>query len=87
MSFVGMRVPFFGDARRSRAAFQAVVAAQGFNQYTNAVTTYQNLGNTPWLHMNNPFPNGLIQAAGSSLGLMNDVGFGANGPRHTAAAR
>ena len=32
------------------------------------------------LHLSNPFPNGLIQPAGNSLGLMNDVGFDANGP-------
>ena len=36
--------------------------------------------------MNNPFPNGLIQPAGNSLGLLNDVGFGANGPLRTPGA-
>jgi hypothetical protein len=36
--------------------------------------------------LNNPYPNGLIQPAGNSLGLMNDVGFGANGPLRTSAA-
>lgn len=73
---------------QSRAGVTGVVpyGAQGFNQYTNVVTTYQNLGNTPWLHLSNPFPNGLIQPAGSSLGLMNDVGFDANGPLRTAVA-
>jgi len=54
--------------------------SQGFNQYTNAVTTYQNDGATPWLHLNNPFPNGLIPPPGSSLGLLNDVGYTAIGP-------
>jgi hypothetical protein len=38
------------------------------------------------LHLSNPFPNGLIQPAGNTLGLMNDVGFSANGPLRTAGA-
>jgi outer membrane receptor protein involved in Fe transport len=73
---------------QSRSGVTGVMpyGGQGFNQYTYIVPTYQNLGNTPWLHLNNPFPNGLIQPAGNSLGLMNDVGFGANGPLRTAAA-
>jgi hypothetical protein len=50
------------------------------------VTTYQNDGATPYIHLNNPFPNGLIQPPGSSLGLLNDVGYGAIGPLRTAAA-
>ena len=50
------------------------------------ITTYQNHGDTPWLHLSNPFPNGLIQPAGNSLGLLNDVGFGANGPLRTRGA-
>ncbi len=54
--------------------------SQGFNQSTTAVVTYQNDGATPYLHLNNPFPNGLIQPPGSSLGLLNDVGYGAIGP-------
>ena len=60
--------------------------SQGFNQYTSVVSTYQNDGATPYLHLSNPFPSGLIQPAGSSLGLMNDVGFGAVGPLRTSAA-
>ncbi len=59
---------------------------QGFSQYTNVITSYQNNNATPWLHLDNPFPNGLIQPPGNSLGLMNDVGFGANGPLRTAGA-
>ena len=50
------------------------------------ITTYQNDGATPYLHLNNPFPNGLIQPPGNSLGLLNDVGFKANGPLRTSAA-
>jgi hypothetical protein len=73
---------------QSRSGVTGVMpyGGSGFSQYTNVMTTYQNQGNTPWLHLNNPFPNGLLQPAGSSLGLMNDVGFGANGPFRTAAA-
>jgi len=71
---------------QSRSGVTGVVpyGAQGFNQFTNVVTSYGNLGDVPWLHLSNPFPNGLIQPAGSSLGLMNDVGFGANGPLRRA---
>jgi hypothetical protein len=54
--------------------------SQGFNQYTSPVVTYQNDGATPYLHLSNPFPNGLIEPPGSSLGLLNDVGYGAIGP-------
>lgn len=73
---------------QSRSGVTGVVpyGSQGFNQYTNAITSYQNLGDVPWLHLSNPFPNGLIQPAGNTLGLMNDVGFGANGPLRTGAA-
>jgi len=60
--------------------------SQGFNQYTTAVTTFQNDQATPWLRLSNPFPNGLIQPPGSSLGLLNDVGYGAVGPLRTSAA-
>ncbi len=65
---------------RSGATGVAPYGSQGFNQYTGAITTYQSDGATPYLHLNNPFPNGLIQPPGSSLGLMNDVGYAANGP-------
>ena len=73
---------------QSRSGVTGVVpyGAQGFNQYTNAITTYQNDGATPYLHLNNPYPNGLIQPPGNALGLMNDVGFNANGPLRIARA-
>src|SRR6266849_4915477 len=73
---------------QSRSGVTGVVpyGGQGFNQSTNVITTYRNDGATPYLHLNNPYPNGLIQPAGNSLGLMNDVGFNANGPLRTAAA-
>jgi hypothetical protein len=58
----------------------APYSSQGFNQYTNMITTYQNDGATPYLRLENPFPNGLILPPGNSLGLANDIGFGAAGP-------
>jgi len=73
---------------QSRSGVTGVVpyGSQGFNQFTNVITTYQNDGATPYLHLSNPFPNGLIQPAGNSLGLMNDVGFDAKGPLRTPGA-
>jgi Carboxypeptidase regulatory-like domain/TonB dependent receptor len=65
---------------RSGATGVAPYGSQGFNQYTGAITTYNNDGATPYLHLNNPFPNGLIRPPGSSLGLLNDIGYAANGP-------
>jgi hypothetical protein len=74
------------DQSRGGANGLLSYGSQGFNQYTSAVTTYQNDGATPWLHLSNPFPNGLILPPGSSLGLLNDVGYGAIGPLRTSAA-
>ena len=73
---------------QSRSGVTGVVpyGSAGFNQFTNVVTTFQNDQATPYLHLNNPFPSGLIQPAGNTLGLMNDVGFDANGPLRTPGA-
>ena len=73
---------------QSRSGVTGVVpyGSQGFNQFTDVVTTFNSDGATPYLHLDNPFPNGLIQPAGNSLGLMNDVGFGGNGPLKTPGA-
>ena len=73
---------------QSRSGVTGVVpyGGQGFNQYTNMINTYQNDHATPYLHLSNPYPNGLIQPTGNSLGLLNDVGFNANGPLRTGAA-
>jgi Carboxypeptidase regulatory-like domain len=65
---------------RSGATGVAPYGSQGFNQYTGAVTTFHNDGATPYLRLNNPFPYGLIQPPGSSLGLLNDYGYNATGP-------
>jgi len=73
---------------QSRSGVTGVVpyGSQGFNQYTNVIPSYQNQSDVPWLHLSNPFPNGLIQPAGNSLGLLNDIGQNANGPLRTAGA-
>jgi len=73
---------------QSRSGVTGVVpyGSQGFNEYTSMITTYQNDGATPYLHLDNPYPNGLNQPAGSSLGLLNDIGFGANGPLRNPGA-
>lgn len=76
---------YYGQSR-SGASGVVPYGGQGFNQYTNVVTTYHSDGATPYLHLSNPYPNGLIQPAGNALGLLNDVGFGANGPLRIAAA-
>jgi len=65
---------------RSGVTGVAPYGAQGFNQYTSVIPTYKNDGATPYLHLSNPYPNGLIQPPGSKLGLMNDVGYGSTGP-------
>ena len=73
---------------QSRSGASGVVpwGSAGFDEYTNVITTYNSDRTTPYLHLSNPFPNGLNQPAGNSLGLLNDVGFGANGVLRTAAA-
>jgi hypothetical protein len=68
------------DQTRSGANGLLSYGSQGFNQYSNLVPTYQNDGATPYLHLSDPFPNGLQLPTGSSLGLLNDVGYGAIGP-------
>jgi hypothetical protein len=65
---------------RSGATGVAPYGSQGYNQYTNQISTYNNDGATPYIHLSNPFPTGLLQAPGSSLGLLNDYGYAANGP-------
>ncbi|MFI5096364.1 MAG: TonB-dependent receptor domain-containing protein [Candidatus Acidiferrales bacterium] len=78
---------YFGQ-NRSGANGLLSYGSQGFNQYTSVISTYGNDGATPYLHLSNPFPNGLIQPSGSSLGLMNDVGFDTIGPiRSSTMAR
>jgi outer membrane receptor protein involved in Fe transport len=70
---------------QSRSGVTGVVpyGSAGFNQYTNVLTVDPNDLATPFVNLSNPFKFGLIQPAGNSLGLLNDVGFGANGPIRT----
>jgi len=74
------------DQSRGGANGLLSYGSQGFNQYTSVVPTYQNDGATPWVRLSDPFANGLILPPGSSLGLLNDVGYGAIGPLRTFAA-
>lgn len=73
---------------QSRNGANGVVpyGAQGFNQYTGMIATHNNDGATAYLHLSNPYPSGLIQPAGNSLGLLNDVGQGATGPLRNMVA-
>jgi hypothetical protein len=65
---------------RSGASGVGPPGFQGYDEYTPWITTYQNDGVTPFGRLNNPFPAGIKLPPGSSLGLLNDVGFGAVGP-------
>ena len=76
---------YYGQSR-SGASGVVPYGNAGFSRYTDVITTYQNAGASPWLHLSDPYPNGLNQPAGSSLGLMNDVGYNANGPLRTPGA-
>ena len=50
---------------QSRSGVTGVVpyGSAGFNQHTNVIPTYLNHGDTPWLTLSNPYPNGLTQPA------------------------
>jgi hypothetical protein len=70
---------------QSRSGVTGVVpyGSAGFNQYTNVITVNPADHATPYVNLSNPFKFGLKQPVGNSLGLLNDVGFGANGPIRT----
>ncbi len=57
---------------------------QGFSQGTNWRVTYQGDGATPWGLMSNPFPDGVLDPLGSSLGAASFLGTGFSGPTKTA---
>ena len=65
---------------RGAVAGTSGVGQQGFDQLSYLVASFQGDGATPAARMSNPYPNGPIQPPGSSLGLLNDVGYGAYGP-------
>jgi hypothetical protein len=68
------------SAWRGAVAGTSGVGQQGFDQLSYLVTSFQGDGATPAARMSNPYPNGPIQPPGSSLGLLNDVGYGGYGP-------
>ena len=77
---------YFGQ-NRSGANGLLSYGSQGYNQWTQMIASYQNDGATPYLRMNNPFPNGLVQPAKpGTLGPLNDVGYFASGPIRTSSA-
>lgn len=55
----------------------------GFDQLTPWIDTYEGDGATPWGRISNPFPGGVIEPPGSSLGLMTNVGLAVDGPIRT----
>jgi len=65
---------------RGAVAGTSGVGQQGFDQLTNLVASLGGDGATPAARMSNPYPYGPIKPPGSSLGLLNDVGYGAYGP-------
>jgi len=68
------------SAWRGAVAGTSGVGQQGFDQLTYLVASFWGDGATPAARMSNPYPNGPIKPPGSSLGLLNDVGYGAYGP-------
>lgn len=52
----------------------------GFTGVTNWPYTYNNNGFTPFGFMRDPFPHGINQPTGSSLGVMQQMGLGVSGP-------
>jgi len=65
---------------RGAVAGTSGVGQQGFDQLTNLVASLGGDGATPAARMSNPYPYGPIKPPGSSLGLLNDVGYTAYGP-------
>ena len=53
---------------------------QGYDESTNWYALNPSDGATPYGRLSNPFPNGVKLPPGSSLGLLNDVGYYAAGP-------
>ena len=68
------------SAWRGAVAGTSGVGQQGFDQVTYLVASLWGDGATPAARMSNPYPNGPTKPPGSSLGLLNDVGYGGYGP-------
>jgi hypothetical protein len=73
----------FYDWYQYGAAFIGGTAGDGFTQSTSWVPTYNNNGYTPCCYLSNPFPGGIIQPSGSSLGPMTEVGLSTVGPYYS----
>jgi hypothetical protein len=65
---------YYSQPRSGATGVQPYVSG-GFKQSTNAIMTYGNDRATPYIHLSNPFPTGLLQPKGSTLGLMSDIGY------------
>ena len=65
---------------RGAVAGTSGVGLQGYDQLTPLISSFLGDNATPAARLNNPFPNGPIQPPGSSLGLLNDVGYQGYGP-------
>jgi len=69
------------SAWRGAVAGTSGVGQQGFDQLTYLVPSFEGDGVTPAARMSNPYPyGGPTKPVGSSLGLLNDVGYGGFGP-------
>lgn len=68
---------------RSGASGVTPYGSEGYDQYTSVLTTYNNDQATPYLHLSNPYPNGLNLPPGNSLGVLTDLGYGTTGPLRT----
>ncbi|HEY2861000.1 MAG TPA: TonB-dependent receptor [Terracidiphilus sp.] len=70
---------YYSQPRSGATGVQPYVSG-GFKQGTSAILTYNNDGATPYVHLSNPFPSGILKPPGSTLGLKTDLGYSAAGP-------
>lgn len=70
----------FFSTVKSGAAGTGALGWQGYDQTTPYYALNPSDGATPYGRLSNPFPSGIIFPPGSSKGLLNDVGYGAQGP-------
>jgi hypothetical protein len=70
----------FFSTVKSGAAGTGALGWQGYDQTTPFYALNPSDGATPYGRLSNPFPSGIIFPPGSSKGLLNDVGYGAQGP-------
>lgn len=71
---------YFSVSKRAATGIGAV-GFQGYDEMTTVVPTFHNDQATPWERLTDPYPGvGPNLPPGSSLGLLNDIGFHAQGP-------